>query len=137
MLFIDDDQKRTRHYIDSLESKGFLVDWEKSLFSAYTNLIENHDKYSLIILDISFVEKYKGETRFAGLEFLKNIRDDLSLSIPILIFTVNVKSQKVIQAAEKYNADILYRFDESHNPQKPSKLVFRVGKLTSTVVQGN
>ena len=92
ILWVDDEGIKSK--IEMLEDKGFNVIYEQSVDNALSRILDNNEKFDVILIDIMMEcpDKLKGKCRSDGYEtgvaFLEEIRNNAK-TIPVIVITGN------------------------------------------------
>ena len=132
IMFIDDEGRRMRVYVEELEDAGHEIVFQNRVDSALSILRESTEQFDLVVLDISIPSgaEYRFEdtdggsrTGIALYDTIRSLRPDLK----ILVFT-NVSDPRVAKRFAKENAK-LCRF-----ARKPDELPFQFVKMVEEFV---
>lgn len=105
ILFVDDEKRRMKSYVEELENSGYEVEFESDVDSALKNFKNNKDKIDLVILDImmpagdSFNNTQTENGLKTGICLYQEIRKQKEI-IPIIILT------NIIISGDKHLQDI-------------------------------
>jgi CheY-like chemotaxis protein len=128
ILFIDDERRRMKSYVEALELYNYPVIFEPDVAEAIV-FFENNDEYiKLVILDVMmptsdiFDDRCAEDGLRTGICFHDKIRQ-YDRNIPVIIFT-NFRKDELSSIVEHHNTCILYK-----NEILPFDLVNTVDKL--------
>jgi CheY-like chemotaxis protein len=104
IMFIDDESRRMKMYVDELEESGHTVSFQSSVDSALATLREEGGRLDLVVIDVSIspgmeykYEDTDGGTR-TGIALYATIRRDWP-DLKVMVFT-NVPDSRL---AEKFS----------------------------------
>ena len=115
ILFIDDEKRRMKSYVEELELSSYQVKFISDVDSAVEYFKKYQEKVELIILDImmptgnSFNSSQTGNGLRTGVPFYEEIRKQKPI-LPIIIFT-NVYDEQLLQYIDKDNMTLFCEKD--------------------------
>ena len=135
ILFVDDESRRMRVYVEELQDAGNQVFFEDNVDSALAILRDNTQHFDIVVIDISMstgaaykFEDTDGGTRtgIALYDTIRRLRPDQK----IMVFT-NVSDRRV---GERFDSEDtrLCRF-----ARKPDKLPFQFAELVTEFMGGS
>ena len=132
ILFIDDEKRRMKSYVEELEFSSYQVEFISDVDSAVEYFKKYQEKLELIILDImmptgnSFDSRQTKNGLRTGVSFYEEIRKQKPI-LPIMIFT-NVWDEQLLQYIDKDNMTLFCAKDDFI----PIKLVTEVRSFLHT-----
>ncbi len=108
ILFVDDERRRMRSYVEAIELSHYQVKFESDVDDALNFFEKNCDQLKLLILDVmmptgnSFDDEQTNDGLRTGICFYQKVRQ-LNRNIPVIIFTnfrnnelTNIESEKTL-----------------------------------------
>jgi CheY-like chemotaxis protein len=120
ILWVEDDIDIIKPVIYPLLTAGFQIIGCQTYAEALTHIQDLHE-YDLILLDLILPpgkSDVKGE--YLGLEFLRRLRREFDIQIPVIVFSVVANAPNISEEIKSLGAIPL------HKPIRPSDLKYEV-----------
>lgn len=133
ILFVDDEKRRMKSYVEELELSNFQVEFKPDVDSALEAFAQHQDQIELLILDImmptgdSFSDNQTTHGLRTGFAFYQKIREQ-NPNLPIVIFT-NVSDESLVK---EINQD-----KQSAFCQKDSFLPFKLAEKVQAMLKSS
>jgi CheY-like chemotaxis protein len=119
ILFVDDERRRMRSYVEAIELSHYQVKFESDVDDALEFFEKNCDRLKLLILDVmmptgnSFDDEQTNDGLRTGICFYQKVRK-LNPDIPVIVFTnfrnnelTNIESEKT----SVFHKDVILPFE--------------------------
>jgi CheY-like chemotaxis protein len=130
IFFVDDDRRYIKDYIEELTSRRYEVEHRYNIDDAFTEIIENHKKIELLVVDMmmppgDLLEDRDHENgKRTGMLFVKKLEEEIGeIEFPLILFThVNI---------ERLNTQCRRYQKEDHTPDEFANIIEKIINKTN------